>query len=425
MLATLIPLFDNEMNVCAYSVFAQKRNILAQPSYAGTGRLDGAGAITGMEIVENLGLETLAGDKLVFIEVNGYSVFSDIEKMCTAPHDRVVLLIDHSVKPTEMYLSRLNELKEAGFKLAIRRLHEDEFTDFGPVLSMMSYIFLNYKKLSNFRLIRNGFNAMYPEMELCAVDVNTREEYEEIKDTGDYCLYEGTFFRMPIRKKDKKVAPLKMTYLRLLNVVEETDFELTDAADVIGHDTALVISLLKIVNGLTVNAGVSSVRHATAMLGQRELKKWINAAITKELCADKPSEIMRLSMVRAKFCENLSPIFGMRNYSAELFLTGLFSVLDVILGTSMERSLEMMNVSSLIKDALLTDSGPLAVVLDFVRIYEDASWQEVSRRMLLKKFDSDEVYDAYVGALRWYKELITEEGSAKDPLVKGKKKSSK
>ena len=45
MLATLIPLFDNRMNVCAYSVFAQKRDYLAEPSYAGTGRLDGAGDI--------------------------------------------------------------------------------------------------------------------------------------------------------------------------------------------------------------------------------------------------------------------------------------------------------------------------------------------------------------------------------------------
>lgn len=417
MLATLIPLFDNRMNVCAYSVFAQKRDYLAEPSYAGTGRLDGAGDIVGMEIVDNMGIETLAGDCIVFIEVNSVSIFSDIPAMCKTPHEKVVLLIDHSVKPTEMNLNRLDQLKDEGFELAIRRLHEDEFEEFAPILGMMSYILLNYKKLTNFRLVRNRFNANYPNLKLCAVDVNTLEEYEEIKDSGDYALYEGNFFRMPIRKKDKKVAPLKMTYLRLLNVVEETDFELTDAADVIGHDTALVISLLKIVNGLTVNAGVSSVRHATAMLGQRELKKWINAAITKELCADKPTEIMRLSMVRAKFAENLAPLFGMRNFSAELFLTGLFSVLDVILGTTMERALEMMNVSALIKEALLNDEGKLAPVLEFVLAYEDASWQEVSRRMMLDKLSMDDVYNAYISAMKWYTELITE-AEEKAPLWK-------
>ena len=60
MLATLIPLFDEKMAVRAYSLFAQKKNFLLNPSLLGTGSLDGAGTILGLEVVESLGAGTLS-----------------------------------------------------------------------------------------------------------------------------------------------------------------------------------------------------------------------------------------------------------------------------------------------------------------------------------------------------------------------------
>lgn len=96
---------------------------------------------------------------------------------------------------------------------------------------------------------------------------------------------------MPVTKGEAKVSPLKVNYIELLNIVNEPDFDLTKAADVIGRDTALVISLLKMVNHMTVNSEITSIRHAAAMLGQKELKKWINTAVTSQLCADRPMRL--------------------------------------------------------------------------------------------------------------------------------------
>ena len=60
MLATLIPLFDNEMAVGAYSIFAQRQNLLLQPNFAGGNRFDGAGSVVGLDIVDSIGLSDLA-----------------------------------------------------------------------------------------------------------------------------------------------------------------------------------------------------------------------------------------------------------------------------------------------------------------------------------------------------------------------------
>jgi EAL and modified HD-GYP domain-containing signal transduction protein len=211
---------------------------------------------------------------------------------------------------------------------------------------------------------------------------------------------------MPITNTETDVSPLKVNYIELLNVVNAPDFDLTDAADVIGKDPALVISLLEIVNRMALNSEITSIRHAAAMLGQKELKRWINTAVTKELCADKPSELIRLVMIRAKFAENLAPEFEMAMQAPELFIMGLFSALDRMLEKPMDEALKMVQVSKNVKEALLEGKGDFAPILEFVKRYEDADWTEVSRLLVLSKMDMDKIYEAYLGALRWYRDLI-------------------
>ena len=405
MLATLIPLFDETMTVKAYSLFAQKENRLLNPSYLGPGISEGI-HVAGLDLIESMGIETLSADKEIFVEVNNISIFSNIDEQCQAPHERLILLVDHTITPEEMYIQRFRELKEKGFYLAIRKLPIEKFEEYQEVLRLMDYILLDYKKL-NIGNAKLFFNKYYPNMKMCAVNVDSQEDYENLGKMGGFALFEGKFFRLPVTaSKQTEVAPLKANYIELLNIVNDIDFDLSEAADVIGKDTALVISLLKMVNKMSVNSEITSIRHAAAMLGQKELKKWINTAVTNELCADRPSEITRLSLLRAKFAENLAPLFEMAIHSSELFLMGLFSVLDLILDKPMKEALAMVNVSKSIEEALIEDKGEFAAVLDFIRHYESASWQEVSRVMLLRKIDMDQVYNAYTESLQWYRNLF-------------------
>lgn len=406
MLATLIPLFDENVAVHAYSLFAQKKNLLLNPSLLGTGSNDGAADIAGLDIIDSMGIETISVDCDIFVEVNNISIFSDINAMFHASHERLVLLMDPTITPDTMYINRLKELKKMGYKLAIRKLPVSSFEQYSEVLLYMDYILLDHKKI-NISNAKVFFSKFYPNIRLCAVHVDSQEEFDKLKADGGYELYEGNFFRVPITKGEEEVSPLKVNYIELLNLVNDSDFELTKAADVIGRDTALVISLLKMVNKMSVNSEITSIRHAAAMLGQKELKKWINTAVANEMCADKPNEITRLSLLRAKFAENLAPIFEMAGFSQELFLMGLFSVLDLILDKPMEEALKMVKVSKNISDALINDKGEFALVLDFIIQYEQASWQEVSRQMVLKNIDIDQVYDAYTKSLQWYRDLFT------------------
>ena len=404
MLLALVPLFDENMAVTAYSVFSQKDNFFLDPMMLGTRQNDGAAVVDGLELIRTMGIETLSEDKEIFVPITNISVFSDVESECDAPHDRIVFLMDNTIPPVEMYLNRLKELREKGYKLAVRKLAVSEFEDYREIMKLVDYVFLDNRKIAIDKA-KIYFTKLYPHIKLCAGGIDSMEVFESLKAAGGYQLYEGNFYRVPVTKGSHEVAPLKVNYIELLNVVNNANFELTKAADVIGRDTALTISLLKMVNRMTVNSGITTIRHAAAMLGQKELRKWINTAVTNEMYADKPSEVTRLSLLRARFAENLGPIFGMRDKGEELFLMGLFSVLDVILEKSMEEALEMVMVTGEVKDALLSGTGKLAPVMNLMQQYENANWQEVSRLLLLDKKEVAPVNEAYMDSLKWYRDL--------------------
>jgi len=232
------------------------------------------------------------------------------------------------------------------------------------------------------------------------------ETFDKLKAAGGYSLYEGEFFRIPGNRSEHEVSPLKVNYIQLLNMVNSPEFELTEAADIIGRDTALVISLLKMVNRMTRNSTIASIRHPAAMLGEKELRKWLITAVAGQLYTDKPNELTRMSLLRAKFAENLAPVFSLAIQSSELFLMGLFSVLDVILDMPMKDALETIKVSQNISDALVYHKGIFAFPLEFILQYENANWQEVSRLMIVNNIEMQPVYDAYLNALRWYRDTI-------------------
>jgi EAL and modified HD-GYP domain-containing signal transduction protein len=145
------------------------------------------------------------------------------------------------------------------------------------------------------------------------------------------------------------------------------------------------------------------------MLGQKEVRKWIATAVSRLLSEDKPSEIARLSLVRAKFCESLAEHFGLRRDAGSLFLLGLFSVLDAIMEMPMDEALELVHVSDAIYEALVEKKGEYYPAYHFILEYENANWKTVCRMMILYDIPTSAVYDAYVEALCWYRDLLTAE----------------
>lgn len=405
MMLTLIPFFDRNMSVSAYSLFTRKNNFLMNPSLLGSRQFDGAAYVDGLELIQELGTTTLSGGKPIFVSLNNISIFSSLESECKNTNHAPILLIDQTFPPVSMYTDRIRELREFGYHFAIRNLPVHCYEDYAPILSQMDYILIDCQKIDAVKA-SFYFRKLYPDICICASNIPDTETFGKLSPAETISLFEGTFFRMPVTRGEHKVSPLKINYISLLNLIEEDDFDLTKAADIISQDTALIISLLRLANTCSFNSEITSVRVAVSMLGQKDLTRWIQTTVIEKLCSDKPNELMRLSLLRAKFAENLAPVFGMAMRSQELFLTGLFSILDIILDCSMEEALSMVRVSGKIRTALLEHTGSLAEVLHFIVKYESAEWQEVSRQLVLKNIEIPDVSHAWVSSLQWYAKLI-------------------
>ncbi len=407
MLATLIPYFDKDMKVSAYALASQRENSLLNPPIFGSSSPNGLAEIEGLEIVHNIGIDTLSPGTDVLIPVSHIAVFSDLESKCDEFRGRVVLVFDNEVENSEAYRKRFSELKEKGYKLAMSKLPVSRYEEMRELLKLMDYVILDEKEV-DLSKVKFYFKRQYPQIKMCVGNIDSQDIFDRLKNDDDFSVFEGKFYRIPITKGENEVSPLKINYLELMNIVNAPDFELTKAADVIGRDTALVVELLKMVNHIAINSQVTSIRHAAAILGQRELKKWINTVITKELCADRPNEVARTSMLRAKFMECLAPVFGLGMKSAEVFLMGLFSILNIILNMPMEDALKMVTVSKEIEDALVKGTGDLAGIYSFVVNYEAADWQEISRQLIVLNVDTNTIYQAYTETVCWYKEMFFE-----------------
>lgn len=375
------------------------------PSLLGSRQFDGAAYVDGLELIQELGTTTLSGGKPIFVSLNNISIFSSLESECKNTNHAPILLIDQTFPPVSMYTDRIRELREFGYHFAIRNLPVHCYEDYAPILSQMDYILIDCQKIDAVKA-SFYFRKLYPDICICASNIPDTETFGKLSPAEIISLFEGTFFRMPVTRGEHKVSPLKINYISLLNLIEEDDFDLTKAADIISQDTALIISLLRLANTRSFNSEITSVRVAVSMLGQKDLTRWIQTTVIEKLCSDKPNELMRLSLLRAKFAENLAPVFGMAMRSQELFLTGLFSILDIILDCSMEEALSMVRVSGKIRTALLEHTGSLAEVLHFIVKYESAEWQEVSRQLVLKNIEIPDVSHAWVSSLQWYAKLI-------------------
>ena len=375
------------------------------PSLLGSRQFDGAAYVNGLELIQELGTTTLSGGKPIFVSLNNISIFSSLESECKNTNHAPILLIDQTFPPVSMYTDRIRELREFGYHFAMRNLPVHCYEDYAPILSQMDYILIDCQKIDAVKA-SFYFRKLYPDICICASNIPDMETFGKLSPAETISLFEGTFFRMPVTRGEHKVSPLKINYISLLNLIEEDDFDLTKAADIISQDTALIISLLRLANTRSFNSEITSVRVAVSMLGQKDLTRWIQTTVIEKLCSDKPNELMRLSLLRAKFAENLAPVFGMAMRSQELFLTGLFSILDIILDCSMEEALSMVRVSGKIRTALLEHTGSLAEVLHFIVKYESAEWQEVSRQLVLKNIEIPDVSHAWVSSLQWYAKLI-------------------
>ncbi len=409
-----VPLFSQDMAVEGYCFSYHRGNGLTEEAKPAA-FLDGAMNSALLDTLRLVGLEPFAMEKPMFVPITAYMLLGDLARQCPQPFSRIVFLMDTDVLPTEEYIEKIKAARENGFRFAMRGV--TKHVDYIPILLECEFLFLDQKSKSE-----NIDPTKLPQgtrhLKLIAANIDTFDDFTRIP-TKRFALFEGPFYRIPITKGRSNIAPLKVNLIRLLNTTQDNNFDFGVISGIIERDTVLSVSLLQIVNSASMNLSqrVKSISQAVALLGENEMRKWTTTSVSRLLGSDKPDEITKLSLIRARFAENLAPVLKLQKYAQSLFLMGLFSVLDAVLEVSMKEALSMVHVDEDITHALVSHTGPFYPALQFIFSYEQSDWREVSRRLIIDDASVEAIYDAYIGATLWYKELIDEAAvTAESPL---------
>lgn len=173
--------------------------------------------------------------------------------------------------------------------------------------------------------------------------------------------------------KPEIAADLQVIVELMSRVDEGEDVERLEQT--LKRDPSLAFKLLRYMNsaafGLPVE--VSSFRHAIMLLGYARLKRWLALLLTTASKDHSMRPIMYGALRRGLLMEELARGMDEREMRDEMFICGLFSLLDHMLKAPFEKLLQSIPVPERVRQALVDDSGPFQPYLELVRAIESES----------------------------------------------------
>jgi EAL and modified HD-GYP domain-containing signal transduction protein len=391
------PILDLNERVFGYELLYRQE--ATDRSCVGDGDTASGSVLTGALL--DLGLDTLTGGRQAFLSLTRPLLLGHIDTL-VAPEEIVIEVLGNITIDDDV-IEACRALHEKGYRLAL-----DDFVPGSEAEALFPYVsFVKVDVLSTPIPVAQSLpKQLEPHgIGLLAEKVDTRAVYHRMRIAG-YTLFQGFYFCGPMLQEAVALSAQKLAYLRLLAALNTPDLATTDVERLVKQDVSLSLRVLRSVNSAAypIRTDVHSIGHALLLVGVEPIRRWASVWCLAGLSTTGTPELATLALLRARACElaarRLSDV-----ESSELFLVGLFSLLDVMLSTPMAAAIEMLPLSDGAKHALTGGSNTLRTVLDAVVHYERGSWDEAMATAAPVGVDAACLADAYTGALRWVEDV--------------------
>jgi c-di-GMP-related signal transduction protein len=294
------------------------------------------------------------------------------------PTETLCVCIPPDLSVDEEVLQACANLRDAGYPLVMDGLTPDRLDS--PLLGLAQIARLDQATSASDRCGEICRAIAELGVAAIAVGIDTPEAYQVARDNG--CSYfEGDFFRKPVLGPGRAVVSNQLNYMRILCAVNKPVLDYDELDALIKQDIAMTYKLLRFINSAWygLRNRVDSIRHALVLLGPAEVRVWASLLVLKEAGSEKPNELFRRSLTRAQVAEKLAPLVGMESNASELFLMGMFSMVDALTDVPMEKVLDGLPLNEHIKSALLGEDGEFRHVHDAILSYEMGEWSDFAR----------------------------------------------
>ena len=386
------PIYDASMAVVAYELLYRE-----SPSGRNT-HLPDPGHAT-LEVVAGaaleIGLDRLAGGLPVHINFPQELLVKVPDLPLQA--GRVVIEVLEDVRASPQVLQGIRTLRTRGYRIAL-----DDYSPQGSdprLLDVANIVKLEITHPPADELAHMARELRGAGLEIIAENVESREDFERCIALG-FTGFQGDFLQQPETFSARRVPVSRLGALRLAASLQNEDYSLDEVERLLSQDVSLSYRVLRCINSSYYNLPrkIDSIRQAIVILGLDTLRKLCGLLCLQGL-DDRPPSLILQAMTRGRMCEQLGKLAGARD-TGPFFITGLFSLLNALLGLPTRKVVEELPLTPAVAQALVAGEGPLGSALQCTRAYERGVWD----RAVYADLAPHLIRAAYVDALFWAEE---------------------
>jgi EAL and modified HD-GYP domain-containing signal transduction protein len=294
------------------------------------------------------------------------------------PAEQVVLEILEDVEVDGVLVDAVAALVRAGYRIAL-----DDFTfdaRWHPLLQLAHIVKIDVMAMS-LEQVREQVAKLAPyQVELLAEKVESEAEFHALREIG-FVWYQGFFFARPVIVTGTRLPSNRLAVLKLLAVLNDPETDVTQVTALVVQDPALSYRLMRFINcaAIALPQRVTSIHRAVVYMGLSVVKRWVTLMVLASM-EDKPSELTRLALVRARMVEQICVHTRGCDPSAG-FTVGLFSLLDAFMDRPLPELLAELPLSRDVLAALLRGEGAAGAALRGALCWERAEWGALPDRL--------------------------------------------
>jgi len=293
-------------------------------------------------------------------------------------------------------------LRKRGYRVCLEAVNDRP--EAHPLITLVDYVRLDWRALGP-RLAEVSWRLRGQPVKQIVARVRHKSEFANCIKVGVDAV-QGDFFLRPGTLKAKGVSPARANIATLMSLVRD-NAEMKKIDEVLRRDASISYKLLRYINSAAfgLSTEVQSFRHAVTLLGYEKLASWLGILLVSAGDDALSPALTKAAVVRGQFAALVGKHCLPAKECDDLFIVGLFSLLDVMMEMRMEAILEQIKLGSAVANALLRREGPYGGLLALIEACEGGDFERSAVAAAALKLDFETVNRAHLEAIDWVERL--------------------
>jgi EAL and modified HD-GYP domain-containing signal transduction protein len=347
-----------------------------------------------------MGFDVLCNGQKAFINCTRELLLKD--GITLLPSGQTVVEVLENVEPDDLVIAACERLRAAGYTIALDDYVARDPRE--PLIPLADILKVDFERTTVAEQAALAKRYQSPRCMMLAEKVETREQFVAAREIG-YVYFQGYFFRRPEVLKAKEIPANRINYLRMLEAISRQELDVRELENLIKSEASVLYRLLRYLNSpmFAFENEIHSVRHALAILGERETRRWIRLVTLVSAAMQRSTDLVLSALVRARFCELLAEKVPRR--TGDPFLLGMMSMMDAILEIPMSEVLEKIPLDQETKTVLLGGDGPVCPIYQLMLAQEAGDWQRARALAVQLRMSESEAGELWWQALQWARQV--------------------